>query len=144
MPAAAPWTSLLDAGRADDRLVYKTQASSLPATTAPIPDDLHPDLVAALTRTGIEALYAHQAQAIEAAWAGPTIITTGTASGKSLCFLIPTLETLLSDGQARALYLYPTKALAQDQARALGALKLRRVRPAIYDRDTPPAEPAAI
>ena len=55
-------------------------------------------------------------------WAGPTIVTTGTASGKSLCFNLPTLDVLCRDARARALYLYPTKALAQDQARALNAL----------------------
>ena len=69
---------------------------------------------------------------------GPTIVTTGTASGKSLCFNLPTLDVLCRDARARALYLYPTKALAQDQARALAAFGLpRRVRPAIYDGDTP-------
>ena len=75
---------------------------------------------------------------VYAAWEGPTIVTTGTASGKSLCFNLPTLDVLCRDTQARALYLYPTKALAQDQARALAAFGLtKRVRPAIYDGDTP-------
>src|SRR5207253_8121026 len=76
---------------------------------------------------------------------GPTIVTTGTASGKSLCFQLPTLEVLTADRKARALYLYPTKALAQDQARALQALGLHQaIRPAIYDGDTPRQERAAI
>ena len=66
------------------------------------------------------------------------IVTTGTASGKSLCFNLPTLEVLCRDAHARALYLYPTKALAQDQARALARFGLGdRLRPAIYDGDTP-------
>src|SRR5918993_2454883 len=74
---------------------------------------------------------------LDAAWAGPTIVTTGTASGKSLCFNLPTLDVLCTDAKARALYLYPTKALSQDQVRALNAFGLtRRVRPAIYDGDT--------
>ncbi len=95
-------------------------------------------MLAALRRMGVERLYSHQAQALHAAWAGPTIVTTGTASGKSLCFNLPTLEVLCRDPRARALYLYPTKALAQDQARALAAFGLGdRVRPAIYDGDTP-------
>jgi DEAD/DEAH box helicase domain-containing protein len=85
----------------------------------------------------MERLYAHQAGALAAAWEGPTIVTTGTASGKSLCFNLPTLEVLCRDRRARAIYLYPTKALAQDQARALNALELRQLRPAIYDGDTP-------
>src|SRR5205807_2672256 len=74
-----------------------------------------------------------------------TIVTTGTASGKSLCFQLPTLEVLSGDRAARALYLYPTKALAQDQARALHGFGLTKtIRPAIYDGDTPRAERAAI
>src|SRR5439155_19685154 len=99
---------------------------------------LHDDVRAALSRAGIEQLYTHQREALDAAWEGPAIFTTGTASGKSLCFNLPTLEVLCRDPRARALYLYPTKALAQDQARALAAFGLgRRVRPAIYDGDTP-------
>ena len=83
----------------------------------------------------------HSAAAID----GPTVVTTGTASGKSLCFQLPTVEVLTGDRQARALYLYPTKALAQDQARALHAFGLQRqIRPAIYDGDTPRAERTAI
>ena len=72
-------------------------------------------------------------------------MTTGTASGKSLCFQLPTLEVLCLDRHARALYLYPTKALAQDQARALHAFGMgAEIRAAIYDGDTPRGERAAI
>jgi DEAD/DEAH box helicase domain-containing protein len=103
-----------------------------------IPAELHPEARAALERAGIERLYSHQASALYAAWEGPLIVTTGTASGKSLCFNLPTLDVLCRDPQARALYLYPTKALAQDQARALARFGLGdRLRPAIYDGDTP-------
>jgi DEAD/DEAH box helicase domain-containing protein len=110
-----------------------------------VPDDLDPRVLAALERAGIEALYAHQEAALRAAFAGPTIVTTGTASGKSLCFQLPTLEVLCSDPKARALYLYPTKALAQDQARALHGFGMgAAIRPAIYDGDTPREERAAI
>ena len=99
----------------------------------------------ALDHAGITHLYQHQEQALRAAFDGPTIVTTGTASGKSLCFQLPTLEVLTSDRTARALYLYPTKALAQDQARALHAFGLHQaIRPAIYDGDTPRQERAAI
>ncbi len=95
-------------------------------------------MLGALERLGVEKLYSHQAEAVHSAWARPTIITTGTASGKSMCFNLPTLDVLCRDARARALYLYPTKALAQDQARALAAFGLtKRVRPAIYDGDTP-------
>src|SRR5680860_733003 len=105
---------------------------------------LHPELRAALERNGIEGLYAHQADALESAYQQDTIVTTGTASGKSLAFNLPVLDTLAHDRSARALYLYPTKALAQDQARALHKLGLPYLRPAIYDGDTPREERRAI
>src|SRR4051812_31935996 len=108
-----------------------------PPQLAAIPEELHPTVADALRARGIDSLWAHQSEALFAAWAGPTIVTTGTASGKSLCFNLPTLDVLCRDAKARALYLYPTKALAQDQARALNAFGLsKRVRPAIYDGDT--------
>ena len=69
-----------------------------------------------------------------------TIVSTGTASGKSLCFNLPVFETLLADRKARALYLYPTKSLAQDQLRAIRAFAIPQVSAATYDGDTPPAE----
>ncbi len=110
-----------------------------------MPDELNWKVAAALRAAGIERLYEHQRQALQLAFDGPTIITTGTASGKSLCFQLPTLEVLVSDPAARALYLYPTKALAQDQARALHRFGLpQAIRPAIYDGDTPRAQRAAI
>jgi DEAD/DEAH box helicase domain-containing protein len=133
-----PWSALLDAGREDGRLVREAHEGPGRATLVDLPPSLHPDVLRALAGLGIERLYAHQAQALEAAWAGPTIVTTGTASGKSMCFNLPTLDVLCRDARARALYVYPTKALAQDQARALHSFGLtRRVRPAIYDGDTP-------
>jgi DEAD/DEAH box helicase domain-containing protein len=133
-----PWTELLDDGAADGRLVREAREGPRAGRLVSPPAELHPQVLEALGRMGIEQLYSHQAEAVHAAWSGPTIITTGTASGKSMCFNLPTLDVLCRDGRARALYLYPTKALAQDQARALGQFGLpRRVRPAIYDGDTP-------
>ncbi len=133
-----PWSALLDDGRADGRLVREAYEGPGPPKLVDAPSELHPDVLAALQRLGVQRLYSHQADAVHAAWAGPTIVTTGTASGKSMCFNLPTLDVLCRDARARALYLYPTKALAQDQARALGSFALRkRVRPAIYDGDTP-------
>jgi len=133
-----PWSALLDAGRADGRLVREANEGPGRARLTEAPVELHPDVLEALARVGIEHLYSHQAQAVHAAWEGPAIFTTGTASGKSLCFNLPTLDVLCRDTRARALYLYPTKALAQDQARALSAFGMsKRVRPAIYDGDTP-------
>ncbi|HLG09805.1 MAG TPA: DEAD/DEAH box helicase [Gaiellaceae bacterium] len=87
---------------------------------------------------GVTSLYRHQAEAWEAARRGENVIvTTGTASGKSLAFNLPVLDAIAREPKTRALYLYPTKALAQDQARALTELRLKGLRPAIYDGDTP-------
>jgi DEAD/DEAH box helicase domain-containing protein len=140
-----PWEELLEAGRADERLVREAAEHERPPELVDIPDGLHPLLVEALGRMGIEALYNHQAEALHQAMEGDFIVTTGTASGKSLCFNLPTLHHLLQEPSARALYLYPTKALSQDQARALNAFGLtKQIRPAIYDGDTPRAERQAI
>jgi DEAD/DEAH box helicase domain-containing protein len=139
-----PWAALLEAGRADERLVREANEHERPPVLADVPP-LHPKLVEALAGLSIEQLYAHQVEAVHAAMEGDFIVTTGTASGKSLCFNLPTLHHLLQEPQARALYLYPTKALAQDQARALHAFGLaKEIRPAIYDGDTPREERAAI
>src|SRR5215211_4296764 len=139
-----PWDELLEAGRTDERLVTQTAVNARPGREAPIPDELHRKVADALRARDIEHLWAHQAEALHAAWAGPTIVTTGTASGKSLCFQLPTLDVLCRDPKARALYLYPSKALAQDQARALNAFGVDRVRQAIYDGDTPREQRLAI
>jgi DEAD/DEAH box helicase domain-containing protein len=140
-----PWEQLLDTGRSDERLVYNDFYKARSARFVDVPDDLHPLVQDALARRGIDRLYAHQREALDAAWAAPTIVTTGTASGKSLCFQLPTLELLTRDPTARALYLYPTKALAQDQARSLHAFGLSgQIRSAIYDGDTPRQERTAI
>jgi DEAD/DEAH box helicase domain-containing protein len=133
-----PWSAVLDEAREDGRLVRQAHEGPGEATLVEIPEELHPDVVAGLHVVGIEQLYSHQAQALQSAWGRTTIVTTGTASGKSLCFNLPTLDALCHDAFARALYLYPTKALAQDQARAINAFGLtKQVRPAIYDGDTP-------
>src|SRR5919198_1574442 len=132
-----PWTELLDDAARDGGLVAHSYTRARRASSVPLPDDLHPAVLAGLEQAGIEELYAHQAEALMAAERGPVMVTTGTASGKSLCFNLPTLDVLCADPRARALYLYPTKALAQDQARAVSAFGLaKQVRPAIYDGDT--------
>ncbi|MBI1799450.1 MAG: DEAD/DEAH box helicase, partial [Candidatus Eisenbacteria bacterium] len=97
----------------------------------------------ALEHLGIARLYTHQAQAIEALrGALDTVVVTGTASGKSLCYHLPVFEALLADAQATALYLFPTKALAQDQLKSLTRLSaghpdvMKAVRAGVYDGDT--------
>jgi DEAD/DEAH box helicase domain-containing protein len=142
--AVGAWDGLLREADKDGRLVSHTTTPARAPDSALLPDDLHPRLRAALEQAGVGSLYSHQREALEAASGGPMIVTTGTASGKSLCFNLPTLDVLCTDPRARAIYVYPTKALAQDQARALNALKLPGLRPAIYDGDTPRQERAAI
>src|SRR5919112_498193 len=139
-----PWDELLQAGRDDERLVTQSSVHPRPGKQAAIPEELHPQVTEALHNKGVDTLWSHQAEAIHAGWAGPTIVTTGTASGKSMCFQLPTLDVLCRDARARALYLYPTKALAQDQARALHAFGGAQARPAIYDGDTPREQRAQI
>src|SRR5918994_6259134 len=114
-----PWDELLAAGREDERLVMQSAQHRREPRAVALPGELHPAVVEALEARGVHRLWSHQAEALHATWARPTIVTTGTASGKSLCFQLPTLDTLCRDARARALYLYPTKALAQDQARSL-------------------------
>ena len=143
-PTASPWDALLEQGREDGRLAATGREKALPGRSAELPDDLHPALLEGLGRAGVEQLWLHQAEAYEAARSGPVIVTTGTASGKSLSFNLPVLQTLAHDSRARALYLYPTKALAQDQARKLSALRAPFLRHAIYDGDTPREERRAI
>jgi DEAD/DEAH box helicase domain-containing protein len=131
------WERLLEAGEIDERLVRTSVDEPRQAQTAPIPAETSPDLRAALARAGIDSLYSHQVEALNAASAGDVIVTSGTASGKSLSFNLPVLDAIARDPKARALYLYPTKALAQDQARKLSQLGLAQLRHAIYDGDTP-------
>jgi DEAD/DEAH box helicase domain-containing protein len=105
------------------------------ARFAPLPDDLAPRAREAI---GVSQLYAHQRAAWEAARRGEhVLVTTGTASGKTLAFNLPVLDAIAREPKTRALYLYPTKALAQDQFRTLSGYRLPHLRPAIYDGDTP-------
>jgi DEAD/DEAH box helicase domain-containing protein len=98
---------------------------------------------AALAAAGIDRLYSHQVEAIDGVRSGRNVVVvTGTASGKTLCYNVPVLETLLADPSAKALYLFPTKALAQDQLKALARLAhldpglADLVRTGTYDGDT--------
>jgi DEAD/DEAH box helicase domain-containing protein len=107
----------------------------------PLPDTLEPGLRRALGERGVKALYTHQAEALSSALSGKHfVVATPTASGKSLCFHLPVLSTLARDKDARALYLYPTKALSRDQEASLGELiheasiDVARI---VYDGDTP-------
>ncbi|MGH2464748.1 MAG: DEAD/DEAH box helicase, partial [Candidatus Limnocylindrales bacterium] len=111
------------------------------AHTAPLPAWLDPRIKLGLERRGIAELYRHQAEAVEAVHAGrDVVVVTPTASGKSLCYTLPVLQTLALDPSARALFLFPTKALGQDQVaecNTLAQLAGLDVAAATYDGDTP-------
>jgi DEAD/DEAH box helicase domain-containing protein len=127
----AIWGNLL----AGEELAYLGDEPARGARTRPLPDALEPAVRAAI---GVDVLYTHQRDAWDAAARGENVIvTTGTASGKTLAFNLPVLDALAREPKNRALYLYPTKALTQDQYRSLSALGIPRLRPAIYDGDTP-------
>ena len=118
-----------------------------PAQTSPLPADAPARLQEVLSQHGIHFLYSHQLQAWEYARTGKNIvIATGTASGKTLAYNLPVITSILNDDTARALYLFPTKALAQDQLATLERLNVPslNVPAAIYDGDTPQRDRAVI
>lgn len=130
----------LSSSRIPGSLAARWTTPARTASYVDAPKDLPPYLVGRLKQSGIERLYSHQARALELARGGcPFVVVTGTASGKTLCYNLPVLERLLLRRTARALYLYPTKALAHDQARSLEGLTGpdSPVRAAAYDGDTP-------
>ncbi len=108
---------------------------------APLPDGLDPSVDAAVRERGIERLYSHQREAWDVLRRGENIVVVSpTASGKTLCYNLPVLDGIMRDERLRAIYLFPTKALSQDQVAELNALSLklpRSVRAYTYDGDTP-------
>ena len=129
-----------------DQIVHTEVVAGASARFADVEPPLPERLARALSAQGIERLWCHQAEALDLGRSGfPFVVTTPTASGKSLCYLAPVLEMLLTDRSARALVVYPTKALAQDQAGKLRDLGLfPDVVHALYDGDTPRSERASI
>src|ERR687895_1976922 len=116
--------------------------ASLPQREATLVNfpDLRPELSEALRKMGASRLYSHQLEAYERVRAGENVVVaTATASGKSLCYKIPAFQNALGRAKSRAVFLYPTKALAQDQLGKIKAFDLRGVHPATYDGDTPQA-----
>ena len=117
----------------------------------PFPEWLNPRLIASLHEMGITNLYSHQAEALNRIQNGQNVVvTTGTASGKSICYQLPILNQLLHDGQSTALLFFPTKALTYDQLKSfsniiLGTkLILDPNLAAVYDGDTPATQRSAI
>ena len=139
-----PWAIAIDPARRDGRVVAEGAEEERKARRVALPRSLDPGFAEALRAAGIDRLYTHQRAALEAAARSNLVITSGTASGKSLAFNLPVLDGIARDPKRRALYIYPTKALAQDQARSLGRLRPPGLREAIYDGDTPREERPAI
>ena len=111
-----------------------------PAVFAPFPSSLDPRIVEALKARGVRQLYSHQAKAFDTVAKGEhLVVVTPTASGKTLCYNLPVLQALVQQPEARVLYLFPTKALAQDQLAELMELSksLPDMRMFTYDGDTP-------
>lgn len=120
-----------------------------PAKLLPFPPSMHPKLVQSLGVNGITAFYSHQAEALSLLESGKhVVITTGTASGKSLCYQVSIVDRYLKDGLSTALLMFPTKALTNDQLQSFKALLPPELRSelaiAVYDGDTPQRERAAI
>jgi DEAD/DEAH box helicase domain-containing protein len=121
------WEGLL----AGEELAHLATEPARDARYAPLPELLAASI-------GVDRLYTHQRAAWDAAGRGEhVLVSTGTASGKTLAFNLPVVDAIARDPKVRALYLYPTKALARDQFRTLSGYAVPQLRPAIYDGDTP-------
>jgi DEAD/DEAH box helicase domain-containing protein len=127
--------------RADEVLTAVRHIPAREAKFVPMPDWARPELVAAYRGKGIDQLFSHQGAAAELARSGKNfVVVTPTASGKTLCYNLPVLNAILEDADTRALYLFPTKALAQDQLSELHDLATRLddcFGVFTYDGDTP-------
>jgi len=124
-------------------VTYHTVQPARPASFQAFPDFINSELSSALRQTGISNLYSHQSEAIQKLREGQNlVIATGTSSGKSFCYSLPVLNQQLSDPQATAFFLFPTKALAYDQLEKMNQLLCaldghNKISPAVYDGDTP-------
>lgn len=132
-----------------NRIVGELKIDKREAEFMPYPEDMSPELSGFLKNQGIEKLYSHQFEMFNRAVRGENvIITTSTASGKTLGFLLPVVEKILKDPTAKAIFVYPTKALAHDQFRNILPLLEYfgpdRIQAGIYDGDTPVNERARI
>ncbi len=147
-PVAAALDDLRRSSICAGRIAHEVNVPAEPARYGEWPERLHPALRDALRHRGMERLYTHQAEAISAALDGEdVVVVTPTASGKSLCYTLPVLDAWLRDPDARALWLFPTKALAQDQLAGLQDIARHlpgELRAATFDGDTPPGVRQAV
>ncbi|PLR82691.1 DEAD/DEAH box helicase [Bacillus sp. V33-4] len=134
---------LIDELRKNENIVNWHEIEPQEARTKPIPDAVHERIKAALSKRGIDELYSHQFTAFQALQKGENIVAvTPTASGKTLCYNLPVLQAIAEDETNRALYLFPTKALAQDQKSELNEIINEMgmdIKSYTYDGDTSPA-----
>jgi DEAD/DEAH box helicase domain-containing protein len=129
------------AGLANSPVTHVERIPRRPARCVPWPEWADDTVIGALRAGGVEQPWSHQVEAASLAWNGQhVVISTGTASGKSLAYQLPVLSALVDDPRACALYLSPTKALGADQLRAVSAVDVKGIRAAQYDGDTPMAE----
>jgi DEAD/DEAH box helicase domain-containing protein len=129
------------------QLVHVEDLPAREASYAALAHDLHPTLSASLLNRGMLPLFTHQARAVDAVLNGQDVaVVTPAASGKSLCYDIPITQAFLTDSTSRALFLFPTKALAQDQLRGLQELLPPKLqgKAAIFDGDTPTSERSSV
>ncbi len=144
---------LSDSGVGPNIMFHTVQASKLPEVVE-FPPNLHPWTKAGLEAAGYHALYRHQAQSLDVLASGGSLaIVTGTASGKSLCYNLPVIEEAIRRPKMTALYLFPTRALTQDQFSKIKELSQKislvsagacNLAPVIYDGDTPSGQRSAI
>ncbi|MHB1575965.1 MAG: DEAD/DEAH box helicase [Candidatus Dormibacteria bacterium] len=150
LPLQTPhsWAGVVDRPSVQDLVVLDRELPAREAEFGVTPAGLHDQIVAGLERRGVRGLYTHQAEAVAAALAGSDVaVVTPTASGKSLCYLLPVLDAIVRDPDATALLLFPTKALAQDQLhelRQLGDAIDVDLKTFTYDGDTPPGARTAL
>lgn len=143
---------LLDQLKVDERFLRNVSRwEVIPPQTgryAEFPSSLDPRLIDVLKNRGVDRLYSHQAEAVDLAREGHSfVVPTPTASGKTLCYNLPVLDTILRDNQARALYLFPTKALSQDQMHEIHGIVTdlgEDIKTFTFDGDTPETARRAI
>ncbi|WP_445492260.1 DEAD/DEAH box helicase [Niallia sp. 03133] len=126
-----------------DRIAYWHTIEAKEAKTVPMPENLSPEIKQALQKRGVNRLYTHQKSAYEEVKKNKSIVAvTPTASGKTLCYNLPVIQSITENDQSRALYIFPTKALAQDQKSELNELiesASLKINSYTYDGDTPSA-----
>jgi DEAD/DEAH box helicase domain-containing protein len=137
MDAADTLSSLVDEPQLRERLVYREVLPARPARFGELARPLHAEVQERLEARGVFPLFTHQARAVDALRAGSSVVVaTGTASGKSLCYQVPIVESVVAGRRDTALLVFPTKALAQDQLRSMRSWLVPGLKAVTYDGDT--------